>query len=967
MKDKLNSFTTKVSKTLFDTKMFLKNKGNKYPILFSLFGVILSSLSVVGITLSLWTKTASTGNNSISTGTITMKYVEDTNITSLDISNSMTANQAYQSNSYYPFQVAMTASGNATLDYEITVTTQNTTTLNYDTDEKVRIGLKKENVIVTDAGFSLEGSNNIVDYTNGVIVSTLPATGSNLNGNTQTIYKGTITSTGTETVHNFKLYIWLDSNAVVNDNDEKYALSINVNTGNNTPNYGNYTLTYVDNDGSGCTPSTKQVRRNSPWGELCSPNKDGYRFDGWYTSPNGSGSYINSSTFALSDQTVYANYTLKTLYAVLNGVSRDGVYAREYTGSHQDSMNATLSTHNIYHWYGTTAANGTAILDKNNVIFANHCWQMIRTTDTGGVRMIYNGEVVDGKCLNTRGNHAGYGSTGSHYFINTTYWYGTDYTSNNGTFSISGTTSLVEVTSSNASTIMPTLIGKYTCKRTSETDTCSNLYLIVSYDINSGYVEVLGISQNQHYSQIGSAPFNSIYTHNSGSFSTYRSPAHGGYMYNIAYQLTSVTNSYSVAGTQTSISLSNYYSDTISYNGSQYILTNPQRISSLSDISELAGKYMLDSGGNTSYSTARYITEINGTLIYFRSLKNGDLDTSMMIGDSYVDNGNGTYTLQNPTSISYLTWYNSNNDTRNMYKYKYVCDGTSVTCSNLKRIYSTSKISYYYFQSSDSNKYGEGISYSNGAYTLTGDIKELWDFADNITLSQLATHRYTCASNNTTCDSVRYVPEKSNENIRYLILNGVSSLSAAITNMFYANNVNTYDANVKFAVDLWYKNNLLSYDNYIDDTIYCNNRNIKQLGGWEPTGPLIGDNNESYLVFEEYNNTTADLSCSNVTDKFSVSNNSAKLAYKVGLLSLSELLLLNQDTLRATGKPYWLMSPGIVKGIEIYEQNIEANGTIKERGASVSAGVRPVISLKANVEYSSGDGSMANPYVVDTD
>ena len=32
-------------------------------------------------------------------------------------------------------------------------------------------------------------------------------------------------------------------------------------------------------------------------------------------------------------------------------------------------------------------------VENNNVIFANKCWQMVRTTDTGGVKLIYNGET----------------------------------------------------------------------------------------------------------------------------------------------------------------------------------------------------------------------------------------------------------------------------------------------------------------------------------------------------------------------------------------------------------------------------------------------------------------------------------------------------------------------------------------------------------------------------------------------
>ena len=35
---------------------------------------------------------------------------------------------------------------------------------------------------------------------------------------------------------------------------------------------------------------------------------------------------------------------------------------------------------------------------NNNIIFNNMCWKIIRTTETGGVKLIYNGTPTDGKC-----------------------------------------------------------------------------------------------------------------------------------------------------------------------------------------------------------------------------------------------------------------------------------------------------------------------------------------------------------------------------------------------------------------------------------------------------------------------------------------------------------------------------------------------------------------------------------------
>ncbi len=57
--------------------------------------------------------------------------------------------------------------------------------------------------------------------------------------------------------------------------------------------------------------------------------------------------------------------------------------------------------------YTTTATEGNipvyyyrGAADKinNNIIFNNMCWKIIRTTETGGIKIIYNGTPTDGKC-----------------------------------------------------------------------------------------------------------------------------------------------------------------------------------------------------------------------------------------------------------------------------------------------------------------------------------------------------------------------------------------------------------------------------------------------------------------------------------------------------------------------------------------------------------------------------------------
>ena len=639
----------------------------------------------------------------------------------------------------------------------------------------------------------------------------------------------------------------------------------------------------------------------------------------------------------------------KYLYNVLKKAAADGTYAREYTGSHQDSMDSSKSIYPIYHWYGATDADGTAILDMNNVIFAGQCWQMIRTTDTGGVRMIYNGEAVNDQCLNTRGTHVGYASRTSQNLASN-YYYGTDYTydATNKVFSISGTT---EQKTWNATT-GPNLIGKYTCKQTTENGACSTLYLVESYyDTSNAYVIPLNSSSN--YSQFGTLQFNA----NSNS------PAHVGYMYNKVYPVTSKSNSFIISNANWSINSNCYYSDTIDYNetnANQYTLTNPKLISTLSDYSTLVGKYVLGRTG-TNHTNVYYVLAVDSGRAYYHLLNGGDLNTSLTIGDSYTES-NGSYTLTNPQNISYIDWY-SNTSNYSVYKSKYACDGSNTTCTNLMHITNLrnpGQNSFYYFGSNNTYSYAESVSYNNGTYTLSGDIKQIWDIYDSNNQSTLSTHHYTCLENGNSCTTVGYV-NYIPDYLYYAKLTGVANIETALNEMLSASNVNITNSTMKTGVDAWYKKYLYNdYDNYIDDTIYCNDRSIRALGSWNPNGGSI----TGFLQFKEYS-VGSDLSCTNTTDKFSISNNNAKLTYKVGLMPSPEMNLLNQTNARKTGQTYWLASPYYFSNSSANVRYVATNGNLSSYYVGDANGVRPAVSLVSGIEYSGGNGSMASPYKVD--
>ena len=91
------------------------------------------------------------------------------------------------------------------------------------------------------------------------------------------------------------------------------------------------------------------------------------------------------------------------LYDVLKNEEENGDLVKKYDGAHSDSLNE-VGDKDIYYYRAETSDDVNKILNKNNVLFGNYCWQIIRTTDMGGVRLLYNGEpnIVDGKkqCYN---------------------------------------------------------------------------------------------------------------------------------------------------------------------------------------------------------------------------------------------------------------------------------------------------------------------------------------------------------------------------------------------------------------------------------------------------------------------------------------------------------------------------------------------------------------------------------------
>lgn len=726
------------------------------------------------------------------------------------------------------------------------------------------------------------------------------------------------------------------------------------------------------------------------------PKCSGYIFKGWKLTTsnviiNNDGSFTMpykevtyKATWAKASLNKSAEGTIAekaTLYGVLRDEVSNGGVAKEYTGKHQDSVDGSGSS-KIYYYTASNDTDGTTVLSKNNVVFAGMCWQMIRTTDTGDVRMIYNGEVDsnDG-CGTDRKNHPNYSGI-EEITLNAKHKYSTDYSYNKTlkNFKVAG--DLVTVDTSNPSS----LIGTYTCLNSHKAVSCSTLYQVLY--VKDSKVYAVAIKSSDNYNSIGSSVFNNVYGYNSEM----------GYMYNDNYP----GNTYEISNIEIKKEQIDFstgtYCETVTYDTSTKTYScygNPSyfwEVGGDDFRKSLVHNYVVS---DDNPSVVRYMIGINiddndmtNSYYYYIELTDGQImDDFYVYGDGYTINDDGTYKITNPTLITKRDFYYSYSD----YKGKYFGEDLQIREGNYNStsydgyknggLINTNRVSslFYNLSSGGSSltasnyqsylafspiskipKFSSSVTYSNGKYKLSGTVINVGLY-DTSNISKVNNTHYTCFTAGDECSSVYYVYYANGNYIYSIKLNNGENISAALVNMFNSSATNSKDSIIKQLVESWYAHSLSSYTSYLADTVYCNDRSIKSLGGFNPSGGSL----YSPLTFNGTSNTS--LLCSNEADRFSVSNSVAPLKYPIGLLSGAEANLLGNNKVRASGSKYWLMSPSSLTGTSIGQFVVEATGTLNSAVSINSSNyIRPVITLKGSLTLVSGDGSVTSPYVVST-
>ena len=265
-----------------------------------------------------------------------------------------------------------------------------------------------------------------------------------------------------------------------------------------------------------------------------------------------------------------------------------------------------------------------------------------------------------------------------------------------------------------------------------------------------------------------------------------------------------------------------------------------------------------------------------------------------------------------------------------------------------------------YLSSQSNIVFGNSFTYANGTYTLT-DTKTVATWSSGY--NTINNNHYSCMTTGITCSSIYYFYYTDSTYAYYITLTNGKSVNDVLNEMLYADDVNKNDSTIKAYIDSWYENNLASYEDRLEDTVFCNDRSISSLNGWNPNG----GSTTSFLLFKSFDDTSnPSLACTNETDRFSMSNPKAKLSYPIGLLSVPELSLAgygSSDYIN-NGQGVWTGSPSNLGNGYAGVSTLTSLGNISGNKADSSRGVRPSVSLKPNTYFSSGDGSFTNPFVI---
>ena len=169
-------------------------------------------------------------------------------------------------------------------------------------------------------------------------------------------------------------------------------------------------------------------------------------------------------------------------------------------------------------------------------------------------------------------------------------------------------------------------------------------------------------------------------------------------------------------------------------------------------------------------------------------------------------------------------------------------------------------------------------------------------------------------------------------------------------NMYYKNSINENE--VKYVTDKWYKDNLISYEDMISNSAYCEQARVAY------NDTYASGSGANMQLYTEY---VPRLTCD--TDK----NGYNIVKEKIGLITYDEVVLAggvpyqNSNYYLKNGSNYWTISTAGFSGKVINQWLINSNGYLYNYSGRIGRNIRPVISVLGDLDVM-GSGSIEDPY-----
>ncbi len=236
---------------------------------------------------------------------------------------------------------------------------------------------------------------------------------------------------------NFKLFYKIDTidNAL---KDQSFKYTITKCTAN-CANASNYTLL----NAAGGNFVGANNNSNLPIYQESVPANTTYKYKVylWIDSSGGNQSNMQNKTFTgeLRASVSETLYTMMRDNAVIDNTT--STYVTNSNGVQFNAISSDTNGKGLYIRAGTENDAHPILyyrgaVDNNNVLFAGFCWKIVRTTSSGGTKLIYNGlpsGTNSDQCTNTTGTDTQIGTSAfnSNYTspADVGYMYGTRYTS----------------------------------------------------------------------------------------------------------------------------------------------------------------------------------------------------------------------------------------------------------------------------------------------------------------------------------------------------------------------------------------------------------------------------------------------------------------------------------------------------------------------------------------------------------